>query len=229
MHGHRNLKRVRVSNKLPNPTQQFPPQEATSCSDGKKNFIVLTSCKTAPHNSYQPHPVEPEQYTKCTNTRSLISWRWAYWRPKHAETEVNNKHLIVASCWFLYLQKSVCLTVIHDIIPTKERLVKIWLRDTRHGNLCGIHDTLQHPTTEFRERADIWLWTRTRIAQILGKDTGYITPDWTIRPQFNLCPPSGRGPSYGYSHIWHIAAYNTETDPLQLTMWTIWGALAGKA
>jgi len=29
--------------------------------------IVLTSCNTAPHNRYQPHPAELEQYTKCSN------------------------------------------------------------------------------------------------------------------------------------------------------------------
>jgi len=28
---------------------------------------VLTSYKTASQNRYQPHPVEPEQYTKCSN------------------------------------------------------------------------------------------------------------------------------------------------------------------
>jgi hypothetical protein len=32
-----------------------------------ENFTVLTSCKTAPHNRYQPHPTEPEQYTVCNN------------------------------------------------------------------------------------------------------------------------------------------------------------------
>jgi len=32
-----------------------------------ETFIMLTSCKTAPHNRYQPHPAEPEQYTKCSN------------------------------------------------------------------------------------------------------------------------------------------------------------------
>jgi hypothetical protein len=26
---------------------------------------------------YQPHPAEPEQHTKCSNTRYLFSWRWA--------------------------------------------------------------------------------------------------------------------------------------------------------
>jgi hypothetical protein len=32
------------------------------------NFTVLTSFKTAPHNRYQPHTAEPEQYTICSNT-----------------------------------------------------------------------------------------------------------------------------------------------------------------
>ena len=32
-----------------------------------ETFTVLASYKTAPHNRYQPHPAEPEQYTKCSN------------------------------------------------------------------------------------------------------------------------------------------------------------------
>jgi hypothetical protein len=32
-----------------------------------ETFIMLTSFKTAPQNRYQPHPAEPEQYTKCSN------------------------------------------------------------------------------------------------------------------------------------------------------------------
>jgi hypothetical protein len=32
-----------------------------------ETFIMLTSHKTEPHNHYQPHPAEPEQYTKCSN------------------------------------------------------------------------------------------------------------------------------------------------------------------
>jgi len=27
---------------------------------------VLASYNAAPHNRYQPHPTEPEQYTKCS-------------------------------------------------------------------------------------------------------------------------------------------------------------------
>jgi len=29
---------------------------------------VLASYNAAPHNRYEPHPAEPEQYTKCSNT-----------------------------------------------------------------------------------------------------------------------------------------------------------------
>ena len=29
---------------------------------------LLASYSAAPHNRYQPHPAEPEQYTKCSNT-----------------------------------------------------------------------------------------------------------------------------------------------------------------
>jgi len=34
---------------------------------------VLASYNAAPHNRYQPHPAEQEQYTKCSNTRSSFS------------------------------------------------------------------------------------------------------------------------------------------------------------
>ena len=31
-------------------------------------LVLLASCNAAPHNRYQPHPAEPEQYTICSNT-----------------------------------------------------------------------------------------------------------------------------------------------------------------
>jgi hypothetical protein len=33
---------------------------------------VLTSCKTAPHNRYKPHPAEPEQHTICSNRAYVL-------------------------------------------------------------------------------------------------------------------------------------------------------------
>ena len=37
---------------------------------------LLASCKTAPHNSYQPHPAEPEQHTKCSNRAFVLLKMW---------------------------------------------------------------------------------------------------------------------------------------------------------
>jgi hypothetical protein len=62
--------------------------------------ILVWFSWTGPHNRYQPHPTKPDQYTPNAVTGHLFSWRWAYWCPKHVETEVNIKHLIVTSCWF---------------------------------------------------------------------------------------------------------------------------------
>ena len=37
------------------------------CS-GSAGCELLASYNAAPHNRYQPHPAEPEQYTKCSKT-----------------------------------------------------------------------------------------------------------------------------------------------------------------
>jgi len=45
---------------------------------------------------YQPHPAEPQQYTICSNT-VFVLLKMGIMMPEHVETEVYNKHLIVAS------------------------------------------------------------------------------------------------------------------------------------
>ena len=35
-------------------------------------IAVLASYNAAPHNRYQPHPAEPEQHTKCSNTAIVL-------------------------------------------------------------------------------------------------------------------------------------------------------------
>jgi len=42
------------------------------CLLGCEHIIMLTSCKTTPHNRYQPHPVEPEQHTKYSNRAFVL-------------------------------------------------------------------------------------------------------------------------------------------------------------
>ena len=45
----------------------------------------------------------PWRWRRCCSKGPLFSWRWTSCCPNHVETEVNNKHLIVASCWFFCL------------------------------------------------------------------------------------------------------------------------------
>ena len=61
---------------------------------------MLASYNATPHNRYQPHPAEPEQYTTCSNTGLFSPEDGHNDGTKHVETEVDTKHLIVASCWF---------------------------------------------------------------------------------------------------------------------------------
>jgi len=60
---------------------------------------VLTSYKAAPHNRYQPHPAEPDQNTKCSNV-VFVLLKMGITIPETCWDRSNNKHLIVASCWF---------------------------------------------------------------------------------------------------------------------------------
>jgi hypothetical protein len=88
---------------------------------------VLASYNAAPHNRYQPHPEEPEQYTKCSNTVFVLLKMVIM---KNVETEVNNKHPIVASCWFFYLSSHFA----HDALSQehKRQTVQSYKNSTRH-------------------------------------------------------------------------------------------------
>ena len=60
----------------------------------------VVGCEDCSHPTTQRPTTATNQYTVCSNTRCFFSWRWTYLCPKHVEIEVDNKHLIVAFCWF---------------------------------------------------------------------------------------------------------------------------------
>jgi len=64
-------------------------------------FTVLAPHNAAPHNRYQPHPTEPAQHTTCSNTR-LVLLKMGIKMPETCWGRIDNKHLIVASCWFSF-------------------------------------------------------------------------------------------------------------------------------
>jgi len=82
--------------------------------------------------------------------------------------------------------------VIHNIIPTNERLRANNLSDTAQCNACGNHDTILHRITDCGTGSGLWEWTRRRIAWILRTDPSHIPKDWIVRQQFDIWPPQRR-------------------------------------
>ena len=82
--------------------------------------------------------------------------------------------------------KSNWYVVLHDIIPTNERLHAIRLAESDRCTRCERRDTLTHRFTEGKEGTAVWQWTKERIAWIFRMNPRYIPADWSLRTQFRL-------------------------------------------
>jgi len=80
----------------------------------------------------------------------------------------------LTKCWTTEAVKIIWYKVIHDILPTNERLHKIRLAETPLCASCGELDTIQHRVADCCEGARIWLWPKRRIAWILRIDPEHI-------------------------------------------------------
>ena len=89
----------------------------------------------------------------------------------------------VRSAWYF---------VIHDILPTPERLPAINLVDTDVCRQCGRPDTLTHRLTACGDGPAIWDWTRRRVAMMLSMEPRHIPIAWTLYPDFRFWPPGRR-------------------------------------
>jgi hypothetical protein len=95
--------------------------------------------------------------------------------------------------WTSIKMQSAWYQVVHDIIPTQERLIRISSSNTDKCPICGRTDNILHRLNECKGSAEIWDWTRTRIALMLRTAPRHIPPEWTIRPDFHIWPPQRRG------------------------------------
>jgi len=82
--------------------------------------------------------------------------------------------------------KAAWFMVIHDLIPTNDRLAKIQRSTKNNCQHWGRVDTLIHRLTECSEGADIWRWIRSRIAIILRMDPKYISTGVDHPSEFTL-------------------------------------------
>ena len=79
--------------------------------------------------------------------------------------------------------------VIHDIVPTHDRLHKIQMVPIDLCGLCNKTDTLLHRLTECGEGPTMWEWTRWCLVIILRTDPKYVPNEWLLRPTLKLWPP----------------------------------------
>jgi len=123
--------------------------------------------------------------------------------------------------------KAAWFMVIHDLIPTKDRVAKIQRSTKNNCQHWGRVDTLIHRLTECSEGADIWRWTRSRIAIILRMDPKYILPEWTVGPRFHFWPPQRHRVICVSSPTWCITVNNTGTEYRPSTTLISWGVPDG--
>jgi hypothetical protein len=95
--------------------------------------------------------------------------------------------------WVSDLVKSVWFLVIHDVLPTNERLSKINLAETAACDRCGEVDTVLHRLTACSGGQAIWHITCRLLAMILRTAPTHIPPEWVLHPHFQIWPPTRHG------------------------------------
>jgi hypothetical protein len=84
--------------------------------------------------------------------------------------------------------RSAWSAVIHDILPTRERLAAVILTDTTTCRQCNANDSLSQRLTECEEGPAIWTWTKSKIALMLRIDPKHVPISWALHPDYNICP-----------------------------------------
>jgi hypothetical protein len=73
--------------------------------------------------------------------------------------------------------------IIHDIIPTTQRLHAIGISQADTCRLFTGNDTLLHRLVKCGDGPEQWAWMRGRMAANLRMDKNWIPDTWLIRPQ----------------------------------------------
>jgi hypothetical protein len=79
--------------------------------------------------------------------------------------------------------------IVHDIVPTRQRLAAKQIVTAVQCVICGEVDTLLHRLVQCVAGAVIWRWTRGRLACFLRVDHSAIPDEWLLRPVYRFWPP----------------------------------------
>jgi hypothetical protein len=109
--------------------------------------------------------------------------------------------------------------VIHDILPTNERLVPIHQVNTDGCRNCERVDNLQHRLSECKEGTAIWECTRRRVALMLRMESRQFPDEWPLRPHFHFWPQRRQR-----TLLWalaHLIWYSLQGEPRQTLVYLI--------
>ena len=116
---------------------------------------------------------------------------------------------------YIVLFLIVCISIM-CIKGRKKKQVYFYigLRDMPTCQWCQQTDTIEHRITACVGSAEIWSWTRARIAAILRMDDRHIPNTWPFLPEMHIWPPQRHN-----AIIWmlgHMVHYTlTEHPPLK--------------
>jgi hypothetical protein len=79
--------------------------------------------------------------------------------------------------------------VIHELIPTNERLQHIKIAQTDTCRNCASRDTFEHRLIVCGEGKAMWDYTEILMARMLRTSPTTIPDEWLLHPQFHIRPP----------------------------------------
>lgn len=87
----------------------------------------------------------------------------------------------ISRSWHGSATRTAWYLVVHDLVPTNERLHKCKPTISDRCARCGAQDTLGHRLVSCGAAADVWAWLNRSVAR-LGTADAYLRPDRVWRP-----------------------------------------------
>ena len=166
-------------------------------------------------NRQKDKAANPPREMRITRKYPNINWQ-IVWKNIHMPFLPHK----VRAAWF---------TMVHDIIPTNERLHTINLHPDERCKICQERDTLIHRLTGCKETKKIWNWTQNRIAWYLRTNPKEVQEKWVTFPDYTLWPRQRHNATtWILGHMmWYVTANMTTPtlmdymDYMKRTRWKV--------
>jgi hypothetical protein len=173
--------------------------------------------------AYMP-PMQEDETPRAVRKQMYGVLDMLYRSRKEQDIRVINKHPHLdwariwnnlRAAWLPSEIRSEWYAVIHELLPTNDRLHRIALKANDQCGGCQRTDSTAHRIMECGEGRAMWHWTRMRIAAILRTELRHIPQDWPLHPTCDIWPPTRRR-----AVLWMLAhfVYFQATQRASLTL-----------